>query len=131
MCIRDRDNTHPAALEYYLDFINRDIQQITYRMRVTQANKLQKLMKDQLQTFDNIKHKQTFYTRLRNLTSIELNSDKTELLNKGLKYNLPLHTSNSVSYTHLDVYKRQVIDQSAAVYPYKLKTCHRHIFHKI
>ena len=77
--LRLLDNTHPAALEYYLDFINRDIQQITYRMRITQANKLQKLMNDQLQTFD-IKHKQTYYTRLRNLTSIELNSDETELL---------------------------------------------------
>ena len=63
-------------------------------MRITQANKLQRLINDQLQTVDNIKHKQTFYTRLQNLTSIKLNSDETELLNKGLKYNLPVHTSN-------------------------------------
>ena len=61
--LRLLDNTHPASLEYYLDFINRGIQQITYRTRITQANKLQKLINDQL----------------------------------------------PVSYTHLDVYKRQGI----------------------
>jgi hypothetical protein len=92
--LRLLNNTHPAALDSYLDFVNRDIKQVTYRMRITQANKLQSLMNSQLQRIENIKCKQTFYPRLQNLTSVDLNSDETELLNKGLMYNLPLHTSN-------------------------------------
>ena len=43
---------------------------------------------------NNVWCKHKFYTRLQNLTSIDLNTDETDLLNKGLKYNLPLHKSN-------------------------------------
>ena len=63
-------------------------------MRIKQSNKLQRLLNSQLPMSNNVQCKHKFYTRLQNLTSLDLSTDETDLLNKGLKYNLPLHKSN-------------------------------------
>ena len=88
------DNTHPAVLNHYLDFINNDVRRIVYQMRIKQSDKLQRLFNDQLPISSNFKCKHKFYTRLQNLTSLVLNTDETDLLSKGLKYNLPIHKSS-------------------------------------
>lgn len=88
------NNVHPAALDHYLEFINSTIEIVVYNMRTTQLNKLQRLIDDQIPKTSNTSCKHVFHTRLCNLTSIELNTDEENLLNKGLKYNLPLHKPN-------------------------------------
>lgn len=88
------NNIHPTLLDYYLDFVNNDIQRVIRQMRSKQLNKFQRLVDRQQPRTNNFNCKHKFYTHLQNLTSIKLTNDETNLLNKGLMYNLPRYKSN-------------------------------------
>ena len=99
------DSLHPAIISNVMELIEAQIREVI-KVILKHIKKFDNLYKKQ-HMYDNINCKHNFYKRVVNYTNIELSSDETELLSKGLQYNLPKLSKNSLL--------RGVINAEAAI----------------
>ena len=103
------DSLHPAIISNVMELIEAQIREVVKVIISKHIKKFDNLYKKQhmYDNNDNINCKHNFYKRVVNYTNIELSSDETELISKGLKYNLPKLSKNSLL--------RGVINAEAAI----------------
>lgn len=83
---------HPVLLPNAKDYINDHITKTMFPIIQRHDKKIYNLIAKQHKD-ENIKCKHTFSSRIANLTNIKFDKNELELLNKGLKYNLPHRNS--------------------------------------
>ena len=77
------------------EYVDKRVTKIRLSMTHIHDKKLQSLLSNQRYEV-NIECKHKFYTRVSNLTDIEFNNSEIEILNKGLKYNIPTVHKNQI-----------------------------------
>ena len=89
------NNIHPAIINNVIQTIDKYTRHTLQRIYFKQNRKFIYLQNKQYPN-DSIKCQHEFYERVSNLTSIDLNNEETNILNKGLKYNIPYNNRNHI-----------------------------------
>ena len=97
---------HPVLIFNLMQYVNNRIMKVILPIAQKHDKKINNLISSQHNNMIT-KCKHTFYSRVSNLTDIEFDSRELNLLNKGLKYNVPDFNKNHLT--------REIIHAEAAI----------------